>query len=393
MPNKEIINFNSGLLSPQIDDRTDTDKYSSGCRVLENMFPEMYGCVEKRTGTQFIQSGNGSGCYYLVPPLDPTYINISNATQLAKIGVDVSYPVNGKYQLTNDIDCSGITNWTPLCNPTFPFSGTFNGRYYTIKNVTMSNVSDAGLFRSMSVATIENLTINNINFNNCFILGMLCNTDSGNTTLTNVHVNGSVSSNQSVLQVGGLFYTTNSNLSLCSCNVSVTYSNGDLFFGGLCYSSGGNITNCFSRGSVTYTGNLGDGMCYTGGLVGTQLASGKIYTNCYSSVSINGKIFSAVGKVAGFVGNDTSISDSYVSNYWDGDIQNAKDGSGNTVILDDTGTHGDVVGINKSHTSDMYKQSTYVGWDFQNIWNIHEGQGYPIFKWIDKVQTCTPIYA
>ena len=54
MSNIPIISFNSGELTPQIDARSDVDKYSNGCRHLENMLPRIYGSAERRPGTQFI---------------------------------------------------------------------------------------------------------------------------------------------------------------------------------------------------------------------------------------------------------------------------------------------------------------------------------------------------
>lgn len=52
--NYPIINFNSGELSGLIDARSNIDKYSAGCRILENMIPRVYGVAERRPGTQYI---------------------------------------------------------------------------------------------------------------------------------------------------------------------------------------------------------------------------------------------------------------------------------------------------------------------------------------------------
>ena len=52
--NVPIINLNSGELSSKIDARSDIEKYSAGCRILENMIPLVYGPVERRPGTQYI---------------------------------------------------------------------------------------------------------------------------------------------------------------------------------------------------------------------------------------------------------------------------------------------------------------------------------------------------
>jgi hypothetical protein len=54
MANISITTFNAGELSPKIEERADIEKYSSGCRHLENLIPVVYGCVERRPGTYFV---------------------------------------------------------------------------------------------------------------------------------------------------------------------------------------------------------------------------------------------------------------------------------------------------------------------------------------------------
>ena len=56
MANVPLLSFNAGVLSPQIDARSDVAKYASGCRTLSNMIPRIYGSAERRPGTQFIGS-------------------------------------------------------------------------------------------------------------------------------------------------------------------------------------------------------------------------------------------------------------------------------------------------------------------------------------------------
>lgn len=54
MPSFPVISFNSGKLTPLIDARSDTEKYSPGCRILDNMIPLIYGPVTRRPGTKYI---------------------------------------------------------------------------------------------------------------------------------------------------------------------------------------------------------------------------------------------------------------------------------------------------------------------------------------------------
>lgn len=54
MPNIPILTLNGGKYSPLIDARSDVEKYQSGCRILDNYIPRVYGPVERRPGTKFI---------------------------------------------------------------------------------------------------------------------------------------------------------------------------------------------------------------------------------------------------------------------------------------------------------------------------------------------------
>ena len=51
-----IVSFNGGEYSPKIDARSDTEKYTGGCRTLSNMIPLIFGGAERRPGTEFIST-------------------------------------------------------------------------------------------------------------------------------------------------------------------------------------------------------------------------------------------------------------------------------------------------------------------------------------------------
>jgi len=63
MSNIAIVNFNSGEVTPDIDARKDIEKYTGGCRRLENMIPDVYGTAIKRPGTEYIVTSNEDGTY------------------------------------------------------------------------------------------------------------------------------------------------------------------------------------------------------------------------------------------------------------------------------------------------------------------------------------------
>lgn len=111
------------------------------------------------------------------------YIPLYDAWDMAKIGKDAAYPLNGKYYVMNDIDMSDYGAWTPLGNLNNTslnlgwignsakgedyvvaaekvFKGTFDGGGHTISNMTVSystTRSFAGLFGIIHTATVENI--------------------------------------------------------------------------------------------------------------------------------------------------------------------------------------------------------------------------------------------
>ncbi len=66
MPNFIVLSFNKGKLTPLIDVRGDVEAYSSGCRILQNMIPRIYGPVERRPGTKFIANVADYSCTFTV---------------------------------------------------------------------------------------------------------------------------------------------------------------------------------------------------------------------------------------------------------------------------------------------------------------------------------------
>lgn len=60
--------FNGGEMSPIMDGRTDSEKYATGCRLLENFMVRSYGGAFKRPGTRFgASNADVTGCVRLIP--------------------------------------------------------------------------------------------------------------------------------------------------------------------------------------------------------------------------------------------------------------------------------------------------------------------------------------
>ena len=71
--------------------------------------------------------------------------------------------VEGTVTLLNDIDASSIKDWTPVGTQSSPFTGSFDGKGYTIKNikwnVDLSDFPNAGVFGYAKNANITGLTV------------------------------------------------------------------------------------------------------------------------------------------------------------------------------------------------------------------------------------------
>jgi len=78
MPQFQTIKavFNGGEMSPLMDGRTDSEKYATGCRILENFIVRSYGGAFKRPGTRFgAANSDVTGCVRLIPFRRSTDIN------------------------------------------------------------------------------------------------------------------------------------------------------------------------------------------------------------------------------------------------------------------------------------------------------------------------------
>ena len=201
---------------------------------------------------------------------------IYTATDLSNIRNNLS----GSYQLANDIDLTGI-NWVPIGTSTKPFTGTLNGEFHTISNLTMdtstdgyADAADVGLFSSSKGAgaytrnVICNVTITVKSINSTLRnVGTLV----GSTTYTDItcvgvqEASGStdlVATGESTGGIVGSF--VDGTISKVYSAINVT---GDIDTGGIAGSAEENqdnlsgINNVYACGTVT-------GTCYVGGLVG-----------------------------------------------------------------------------------------------------------------------------
>lgn len=181
-------------------------------------------------------------------------------------------------ELTKDIDLSGEA-WTPIgiggafYAGTPPYSGTFDGKGHTIKNLSIdSSAHYVGLFGYVYGGTIRNLTVSGSVKGSKHTGGIAGAANGG--TFENC-------ANQCAVQggtTGGIigFATEEGTLIVRDCyNVgSITTTTGNSVGGiiGQCINTSGTIRNCYNAGTVTGTASVG-------AIIGNSV-SDRIY-NCY----------------------------------------------------------------------------------------------------------------
>lgn len=164
---------------------------------------------------------------------------------------------------------------------------------------------------------------------------------------------------------GGLVgYAENTVISDCISKSNIKYKNNR---GGIVGENMSVVRNCYATGNID--------AAYSGGICGRNNGTNAVVSNCFA---INKKIRSG-NRVIGdllnpwFGGIVTPIPDS-INYAWDGMIIE-------TVINDGVPMNG------YSKTNEQLMQrSTYeaCGWDFDNVWGIDEGKGYPYLQWMKE---------
>ena len=175
----------------------------------------------------------------------------------------------------------------------------------------------------------------------------------GEKLSANVAIDANFTTNNITGHVGGLIGET-------SADIKESYATGEVVTvnavdtGGLIgLLNSPLLENSYTTGKISATGGN------VGGLIGTGGMGNNIRTSYTArEMTVTG------GTVGEVVGEAVMVSGNLGSVYYD---------------VGKTGQHGGSKGVSKS-TNDMMAKSTYVGWDFDNVWKIDEGKGYPTLR-------------
>jgi hypothetical protein len=229
--------------------------------------------------------------------------------------------------MVNDIDLAGYP-WEAI----FGFVGTFDGNGHVVKNLTTNNDQNraGGLFgKALAGSLVKNVGVVDCNITSGWYSAAVVGDCFGD--VENCFAEGGTVTSISTGDVGNIGSFT-----------------------GLVRPSG-SVTNCYSTADVTF----GDvDWANQGGFAGH--VSGPV-TNCYFSGVVT--VAGDEGLGGGFYGNGAPTLTSIYYNLEETGI----------TALDSAGTTTEGARI----TDDMTQESTYVGWDFANVWAIDEGQDTP----------------
>ncbi|MCL2283836.1 MAG: hypothetical protein FWC26_11030 [Fibromonadales bacterium] len=299
--------------------------------------------------------------------------------------------------LGGDIDFSDNIAFIPIGTYGHPFRGSFDGRKFSISNITIDTGEDnQGLFGSIDGARIENIYVSEFEINGGNYIGAIVGRSNGNSSISNSCAkDGKVTGGD---YVGGLAGSIGSIASSCAERVSVngnnnvgglagsvtsvnlSYVNSDLIkaninVGGL-VGEGSYITNSYAIVNV-------EGYNYVGGLLGKFLGYydecdvcpiAKI-THSYAS----GEITSSGNYIGGLVGDDyVELINSYYNS--DGNSSSSSSGGSSSSGVYMAPPNGPGLSGEEMQNESIF---IHAGWDFTNIWDRVDGwnESMPFLRW------------
>lgn len=311
-------------------------------------------------------------------PADPCVVNtVEELESIGQNGYD-GFPENlkGHYILGNDIDADETKDWHdgsgfyPISEAGSPFTGSFDGDGYTIRNLYIDVEShiatDAGLFGVLeSDAVIKNVHLEDANIRGAGVndpVGGIAAINKGGT-IENVSVTGEI---HGAHTAGGIVGTNQDGLVKKAHNKAKVEA--DSSAGGIAgtqANGAGQITDAINEGKILAHGSAG-------GIVANNAA---MVTRSHNRGTITGKggFLSNLGGIAGSNGNDGVIefssSDGNIEGISDavgglvgqnhGEIR-ASFSSGNIDVEGSkaaiTGGAGGLVGFNLGHIENAYSR-------------------------------------
>ena len=320
--------------------------------------------------------------FSLASPVFPAAVEASPSAQI-RDWYDlhtIRNDLDGHYRLMNDLDAttagymelaSATANdgkgWLPIGTSVDPFSGSFDGQEYEIRDLFANRPAEngVGLFGCIAGGgVIEDVGLVNGDVTGAWQVGGLAGWNEG--SVSNFYSSGTVSGDTST---GGLIGVNNhGKLSNSYSNASVR---GQAAVGGLVGWNGGTVSNSYFGGTVS-------GNSSVGGLVGHNIGDlqGGSVSNSYSTGSVTGT--SHIGGLVGY-----NLGGIVSNSFWDTET------SGLTISAGGTGkTTAEMMSI--ATFTDINTQGLDQPWDMTAVdpeerddtytWNMVDGASLPFLS-------------
>ncbi|SNS57855.1 YD repeat-containing protein [Anaerovirgula multivorans] len=359
---------------------------------------------------------------------------IWNAEDLNNIRHDLS----AHYIQMANIDLSEYSNWQPIEN----FTGVFDGNNKRISSLFINRPMEnsIGLFgRIIRPAELKNIKLENINVTGNYFVGGLVGENglydvSPGGNIDNVHVSGSVTGfvfedeygwlvsgptgGLIGVNLGGIISRAHSAVnvnaaetcgglvglnvpvfpsSLYPALISDSYATGNItliddprtfgdYFGGLVGWNSGEIQRSYAAGNVY-------GKSTIGGLVGDN--EGAI-SNSYATGNVTAIRYTAGGLIGfniGYIDKCYSIGWTDAELYAGGLVGYSTEIIYNSYYDAETSGQSNTNGGEPRTTVQMKDINTFIGWDFENVWDIdaYIHDGYPFLRAIPGTPTIKDI--
>lgn len=280
--------------------------------------------------------------------------------------------LNGHYVLTQNITLSD-DEWTPIGTSDHPFTGTLDGKGFTIKGLTVGNgAKDDSNNNKAFFGFTKDATVENIAFTNAVVKGhnqaAIVVAQATSSTLSNIYVSGVVTGRDHVGTIAGdARGTTNNRTQITNCVATAAALSTEHQGGGIAGWTNNSIFSYnIAYGAVTAPDNG------AGGITGMVDDNGKTEykSNISAALYIKGHKDHTRG-INGWCNNNCSNTNSGGNLSWAGTeyyLGGTKTEANN--ITDGNGIHGTV-----TTTENLKKAATYKGIGFNgDTWILEDGK-------------------
>lgn len=236
-------------------------------------------------------------------------IDVTTCQEFQDINNTVGSPINGEWNLLNDIDCGGIASFTQISGGGSYFNGTFNGNGFKISNL---NSIGGGLYRSVFGRIQEGGIVNDVFFDNVTITSSVgvvgCVAGANYGTINNVSCSGNITGTTSVGGLVGEQYADwfgsgfDKGFIFNSHFTGVVRGLGASYIGGIVGYSDGKVENSSAIADI-YADAAGTN--YVGGITGESYYDG--FGSSYAEITnsyFSGNIFASDDDYVGGISGD-----------------------------------------------------------------------------------------